>query len=138
MFLCVELADSAGTVFGAGPLGSGALTPGERLGIEILEVTEGAGGEERLAGEADRALDTPFFVAPRNRHGAGLETVVGGELKQCGMKADRLAHPLEHGALKIVIEQDARYRLEKDEGIDMTAQEVVHGGIEVETQKHVA
>ena len=102
------------------------------MGIEIVQILEGAGGEEGVADEADRPLDPALLIPPCWSHGTGLEVVVGGEFQQSGMKADRLPHALEHGTLEIIVEQDTRHRIEKGEGLDVTAQKVAHGGVEIE------
>jgi hypothetical protein len=60
---------------------------------------EGARGEEGIACKTDCALHAAFLIAARHRHRAWLEAVVGGQLEQPRMEADRIAHALEHGAL---------------------------------------
>lgn len=65
------------------------------------------------------ALDPSFLIAAGDRDRAWLEPVVGGELEQCGIEADRLADTLEHGAAKIIVEDyagDARKRFERRSG----------------------
>jgi hypothetical protein len=76
-----DRAHGAGTVLRAPPVGASALTPGRRLCVQIIEIPEGARGEERFAHEADGALDPPLLIAARHRHRAGLEAVVGGQLQ---------------------------------------------------------
>ena len=84
-------AHAAGAILRTGPLGRLARAPGERLGIEVAQIGEAAGGKEALANEADRALDAPLLVAARHRHRARLEAIAGGELEQRRMEADRIA-----------------------------------------------
>ena len=93
LLLGEDRAHSAGAVLRAQPVGSGALTPGVCLRIEIVEVAEGARGEEGVTYEADRALDPSFFISPGHRHRAWLEAVVTSELQQGGMEADGVALP---------------------------------------------
>lgn len=76
-----DRAHGAGTVLRAQPVGASALTPGRRLCVQVIEIPEGARGEERFAHEADGALDPPLLIAARHRHRAGLEAVVGGQLQ---------------------------------------------------------
>ena len=76
-----DRAHGAGTVLRAQPVGASALTPGRRLCVQIIEIPEGARGEERFAHEADGALDPPLLISARHRHRAGLEAVVGGQLQ---------------------------------------------------------
>jgi len=85
------------------PLGGGTLTPGDGLGVQIIEVAEATGSEERVAGKPNGALHPTFLVAARHRYGTRLEMVVGGQLQERGMKADGIAAALEHGAFKVVI-----------------------------------
>ena len=51
------------------------------------------------------------------------------------MEADRVAAPLQHRALEVVIEQDTRDAAPCAEGSDMAAQEVLHPGIREEAQE---
>ena len=54
------------------------------------------------------------------------------------MEADRIATPLQHGALEIVVEQDPRHPVPGRERADMAAQEALHAGVEEEAQKDLA
>ena len=120
------------------PRAGGALAPGLGLRVQIIQVGEGASGEEGLAHVADRALDASLLVATRHRHWARLEAVMACEREQGGMKADGVATALEHGALQIVVEGDARHRPSAREGADVAAQEVLHARIEEEVQVELA
>ena len=111
------------------------MAPRLGLGVEVVQVGEGAGGEEAVADVANGAFDAAFLVAPRDRHGPGLVAVVPGEAEQGGMEADRVAAPLEHGALEIVVEQHAGDAAPGGEGGDMATQEVLHAGIQAEAQE---
>ena len=125
-------------VLGAAPRTGGALAPGLGLRVQVVQIGEGASGEEGLAHVADRALDAPLLVAARHRHRARLEAVVAGEREQGRVEADRVAATLEHRALQIVVEGDARHRAPALEGADMAAQEVLHARIEEEAQIDLA
>ena len=57
---------------------------------------------------SDGALDAALLVAASDRDRAGFVAIVPGKAQQRGMEADRVAAPLQHGALEIVIEQDTR------------------------------
>ena len=54
------------------------------------------------------------------------------------MKADGIALALQHCALEIVVEQDTRTSVPGREGANVTAQEVLHAGVEEEAQKNLA
>jgi hypothetical protein len=51
------------------------------------------------------------------------------------MESNRVAVSLQHGALEIVIEQDAGNAAPCGERADMAAQKVLHAGVEKEAQK---
>ena len=62
-------ADAAVGIGRAAPLGGQAVAPVLRLGIEVVEVGEAAGGEEGQADIADGALDTAFGAAGASNNG---------------------------------------------------------------------
>ena len=95
------LAHRAAAVLRAGPLGRFTLAPGERLGVQILEIGEASRGEEAFPNKADGALDAPLLVPAGDRHRPRCEPIPGGELEQCRVEADRIGgtlevYPLEH------------------------------------------
>ena len=51
------------------------------------------------------------------------------------MEADRIAASFQDRTLKIIVEQDTRYSLPCFEGGDVSAQEVLHAGVEEEAQE---
>ena len=57
------------------------------------------------------------------------------ELQQRRIEADRIVDALEHCGLEVIVEDDPRHRSECVEGLDMTAQEVVHRRAEIEAQE---
>ena len=63
---------------------------------------------------------------------------MGGELEQGGVKANRIARALEHGATQVVVEERPRERIEEGKGGDVTAQEVGHRRIEIKAQEQHA
>jgi hypothetical protein len=137
LLLGEELAHAAGALGWTESLGGIALTPGERLHVEVIEVAETARGEEGVANETNSALDSTLLIASPRRDRPGLETIVGSQLEQCGVKADCLAHALEHRTLKIVVEGGAGNTLEIGKRLDMSADEVAHRGAEIETQEQM-
>ena len=62
---------------------------------------------------------------------------MASEREQGGMEADRVATALEHRALQIVVEGDARHRPSARRR-HVTAQEVLHARIEEEAQIDLA
>src|ERR1700693_471573 len=72
-----DLAHAAAALGRTEPFGGWPLTPGERLRVQIIEITETTRGEERVANKADGAFRAPLLVTPRYRYRARLEVVVG-------------------------------------------------------------
>src|SRR5208282_6303950 len=97
-----DLADAAGGVFRAAAITGQAAAPGVGLRVEVIEVGERAGGEEGVAHEPNGFFHAALLVAAGDRDGAGLVTVMPGEVEQDGVEADRVAVTLEHGAAQVV------------------------------------
>ena len=133
-----DLADAAGGVFGTAAITGRAAAPGVRLGIEIVDAGERAGGEEGVADKAYGAFDATLFVPAGDRDGARFVTIVGGEFEQGRIEADRVAVTFQHGAAQIVIQDDPGHALPRREGGEMAAQEIFRAGIEEEAQEDVA
>ncbi len=57
-----------------------------------------------------------------------------GEREQFGMKPDRLAHALKHGALQVVVQEHARHAGPCAKGAEVAAQEVLQPRAEEEAQ----
>ena len=129
------LAHGKAIILGPQAIGGLSITPGTRLGVQIIHVGEAACGEEVVADIADRPLDATLLVSTRHGHRARLEAVVRGEGQQFGIEADGVAHALEHGALKIVVEQDPSHSVPCAKGQHMAAQEAVHAGVQTEVQE---
>src|SRR6266581_5939047 len=137
LLLGKDLAHAAAALGRTEPLGGGTRTPGERLSVQIIEIAETTRGEERFASETDSALHPTFLVPPRYRDRPRLEAVVGSQLEQRGMEADRLTHAFEHGALKIVIQNYERHGVIPGERFHMAADEVIHRGAQIEAQEQM-
>jgi hypothetical protein len=103
-----------------------------------MEIGEPTGGEEPVAHVTYGPLDAAFFVAARHRHRAGVVTVVSSEAEQGRMEADRIAASFQNRTFQIVVEQDTRDALPRLKGRDVSAQEVLHAGIEEEAQEDLA
>src|SRR5215467_925076 len=71
-----DLANGFAGILWAAPIGGNAVAPGCGLLIEIGEIGERAGGEERIACISYGLLDSPLLVPPGNRHGASFEAVM--------------------------------------------------------------
>lgn len=131
-------AHGQGHVFRASPVGGFAGAPGIGLGIEIGQVDKAAAGKEGLSDVADGPLNAPFLISSVHRHGPWLIAVMPGEMQQRRVESDRLALSLQDGALEIVIEENSRQAGPGREGGGMTAQEILHAGIEKEAQKDLS
>ena len=121
---------AAGHGPGVGDLGD----PVGQLRVEVGHGGEGARGEERVAEEADHALDAALFIPAGHRAGLGGEVVVAGELEQARMEADVIADALEDDALQVVVEDDAGHAPERGEGLDVAAQETLERLVEGEAR----
>jgi hypothetical protein len=60
-----------------------------------------------------------------------------GEVEQSRVEADRVAVPLQHGTAQIVVQNDPWDAVPCSEGAEMTAQKILHAGIEEKAQKYV-
>jgi hypothetical protein len=60
------------------------------LRVQIVQIAEGACGEECIACETNRAFYPPLLISARHRHRARLEAVEGGQLQQPGVEMDRI------------------------------------------------
>jgi DNA-binding NtrC family response regulator len=58
--------------------------------------------------------------------------VMAGKLEQTWVEADDVADPLEHGGLQVVVENGARYAIERDEGGVVAAQKALERLVENE------
>ena len=68
------LADADGVLSGAAAIRRDAAAPVLGLGIEVVEIVDGAGREEVVAHIADGALDAALLVAARHRHRTRLDS----------------------------------------------------------------
>src|ERR1017187_8242741 len=104
------------------------------LGVQITDVFELAGSKKSVAYKTDGAFYAPFFVAARDRHRARLEPIMGGQLQERRMEANRLGAPLEHRTFEVVIKDDPWDRTPGGKCLDVAAQEVVHRAVQIEAQ----
>jgi len=95
-------------VVGPASLVGNRVAPLQSLGVEIVDIVEAAPREERSAHIADPAFHASFLVAAPDCHRPGLESIVPRELDEALVEDDRVAHPLDDGALEVVVEDDAR------------------------------
>ena len=117
-----RIADDAFVEVGGDEPGAlNAIDPRVELGVEVVDGSEGSGGEEGFAKVAHAPLDASFLVAARDGAGLWCEVVVTGQLENAWMKANKLAFALEHGALEIVVEDGARHATEGRERVEVTA-----------------
>ena len=117
------------------PVGGRAVAPALGLGIEVIEIREAAAGKEAVADVADGALDATLLIAARDRYGARLIAIMPGKAQQGRMESDRIATPVQHHALEIVVQQDMGDTVPRGERRDVAAQEVLHPGVREEAQE---
>ena len=134
MFLSKGLANAQSILIGTSPICGDTIAPGFSLSIKIFQIDEFAGSEKAQAYESDGPFDFAFFVAPGYGHRAWLVAVVPGEVQQGRMKADRVAATFDHGAFKIIVQQDPRDAAPSREGTNMSAQEIFHASVQEEAQ----
>jgi hypothetical protein len=134
-FGIVGLAHAQGAVLDPTPIGGLGPAPLRGLRVEIVQIGEGAPGEEAVADVADGALHAALLVTARHRHWARLEAVVAGQCQQAWVEADRVALALEHRALEVVVQDHTAAAVERGEGQGVTTQEAVHPGVEEEAQE---
>ena len=128
--------DTLGLIW-TGPIAGRACAPGLGLGIEVIDIGEGACGEERVPDEPYGSFHPTFFIAACDRYGTRLVTIIAGKVQQGGMEADCIAASFQHDALEIIVEQNTRYAAPAGECSDMATQEALHTGIEEEAQKYL-
>ena len=76
----------------------------EELGVAVLQIADGARGEEALAQVADRALDLSLLLRLSHAAEPGRHAELAREREQLGVEAHGVAVTLEHDDLGIVEE----------------------------------
>src|SRR5207249_3044915 len=92
------------------------------------------GGKERIPDILDGSFNASLLVTAGRSASTRLEVIMGSQLQQPRMKADRIAEPLQHSGFKIVIENEAWRIAPVAERVNMTAKEVFQRLIEEELQ----
>src|SRR5665213_3192855 len=77
--------------------------PGGCLGIQIADIFERTRRKKSVPNKTYRSFHAPFFVPARDRPRAWLEPIMGGQLQQRRIEADRIDSPLQDCAAKVVI-----------------------------------
>src|SRR6266478_3173447 len=75
-----------------------------------------------------------LLIAGPHLAGTGDAVVMGTQLQQTRMEVDLIAAPLQHRTAKIVMKNHARRAHPGLKGVDMAAQEVLHGLVEEKLQ----
>jgi hypothetical protein len=104
------------------------------LTIALGQGGEGAAGPEGIAHIADGAFHTPFLIARAHLAGPRSEVIVRPQLDEPRVKQNLLAAPFQHGTFQIVVKDHARLPRPELKGVDVAAQEILHGLIEEEFQ----
>ena len=84
LLLDPDVGDGAVGLVGVTSLVGDEVAPAPELGVDVVEVAEGAGGEEGVTEVLDLALDFSLLVPASRSAGAGREVVVAGEFEQAG------------------------------------------------------
>ena len=124
--------DGAVRHLGVAPMVGDLVAPAPELVVEVVEVSEGSGGEEGMPQVLDLSFDLSFLVAASRRAGAGGEVVVAGEFEQSGVELDGGAAAVEDGGSEVVVDEGAGDAAEGLEGLDMSAEEALEGLVEGE------
>ncbi len=120
-----RLADRDRRVFRPGPHHRVLPAPLVRLRVQVVHVAPVAGHEEPGPRVADRTLDPRLLVRPRRRHGARFVAPRGRVLEEHGVEPDRLAEPLDHDGLRVVVQHDLGAAAPRREGRLVAAEEVL-------------
>src|SRR5512135_63574 len=120
-FLEKGFLDGPGLRVGYATVSGDLDAPGASLVIQIVERGEGARGEEVLAHVPDGSLDPTFLVRTIGGARPRLESVVARECKKRRMKPHRVALPLEHRALEVVVQNHPRHGAEEAECLHVSA-----------------
>jgi hypothetical protein len=108
------------------------------LGIEVVDIRKLAPGKEAFPDVAHGAFDAAFFAATSDGDGSRVVAVMTGEVEQGGIEADGVAAALQHGTSQIIVQNDSRHPIPGSEGADMTAQEVLHAGIQKKKRRKIS
>ena len=116
------------------------VEPLARGGIEGTEVGDVESGEEVLLHVPDAGLDTAFLVSGADVARCDLEAVMASEVGVAGVEYRGVtAQALQHGALEIVDhDPGGPSRTEELEGVEVAAEEVLHGLGDGELDVHQA
>ena len=131
LLLGERLGDGAGGIARHPPGVGHGVAPGPELLVEIRDVAERPGREERVPEVAHGPLDAAFFPGGSDRTGAGHAVVMAAQFEEARVETDRVALPLEDGAAQIIVEEDPGHTLQGLEGRDVAAEEalerLIHG-----------
>src|SRR5450759_4896700 len=136
-FLGEHRPDAAVAIFWTRPQRRFFQAPRRCLGVELTDILERASGKKSVAYKTYCPFHAAFFVTARNRHRARLEPIIGGQLQQRRVEADRLGTAFQYCTFEVVIEDYPRDRIPCGERLDVAAQEIVHGAVQVKSQEQM-
>ncbi len=106
--------------------------------LRLVEIGDGASGEESPAHVLNSPFDPPLLVAPGRRRPAGVRSHNGwrapAALRMQAHRGNRAARA-RRPALEVVVEQDSWTALPGEQGRLMAAQEVLHAGVDEKAQE---
>ena len=108
------------------------VAPGDELPVQILDVAERPGGEERVPQVADGPLYTALLMGRPDRTGAGDEVVMAAQFQEPRVEADGLPLPFEDRTFQVVVRHDPGHPMEGGKGFDMAAEKTLERLVECE------
>ena len=134
LFFGEGFADRAVVAARPAPLMSDLIAPEQSLPVAFGQCGEGAARPEGIAHIADGAFHASFLIARAHLAGPWREVIVRAEFDQARVKQDLIAATFQHGAFEIVVKNHSRLPGPGLKGMNVAAQEVLHGLIEEELQ----
>ena len=134
LFFGEDLGNGAAVVSGPASPVRHLIAPEQCLPIAFGERGEGTARPEGFAHIANGSLHAAFLIAGADLTGACDEVIMSAQLHQSRVEVDLVAPAFEHRAAKVVVENHARLAGPVLEGMNMSAQKVLHRLVEEELQ----
>ena len=115
------------------PMGN-LIPPQQGLAIALFQRGEAASSPEGFAHVTNSPFHAALLVSGAHLARTCRAVIVSAQLHQTGMEVDLIATSLKYGTAQIIVQNDSRYPRPSLEGVDMAAQEVLHGLVEEKLQ----